>query len=222
MYCRTRGILALTVVAVLLMGVLATASPAGSCSVSKPALSGAPHMNEAFTVSGTTTPTAKKGVKTVVKVQVLMRNASGVYKPMLARVTAKLVKRAGKPGYRYSRSITIPMMGKHAIQAFRYSNGKLVAKSQLTKFDVTAASESIAVDSDSHADTSAQAGTPLDVIFHSPSGKMCGKTVHFVSAAFTKTSSDPLTYHCNGLSAGSYAWQCDMGPMCCGGALIVE
>jgi len=43
-----------------------------------------------------------------------------------------------------------------------------------------------------------------------------------VSPAFTKTSSDPLTYHADGLPAGSYAWECSMGPTCHGGTLVVE
>jgi hypothetical protein len=219
---KTSTTLLLILASLLLSGAFATASLAGSVTVSKPVLSGAPHMNKAFTVSGITTPTAKKGVKTVVKVQVLMRNASGVYKPMLAKVTAKLVKRSGHPGYTYARSITIPMMGAHAIQAFRYSDGKLVAKSALAKIDVTAATQSVSIDGDSHVDVLAVAGAPMDVTFHCAPGRMCAASIHFLSAAFTQTSSDPLTYHCDGVPAGSYAWECSMGPGCHGGTLIVE
>jgi hypothetical protein len=219
---RTWGILALGAAALLLTGAFATASFAASYSISKPALSGAPHSGVAFTVSGITTPTAKTGVKTVVKVQVLMRNASGVYKPMLAAVTAKLVKRSGNPGYRYSRSITIPMTGKHAVQAFRYSNGKLVAKSALSKIDVGAAVQTVSIDGDSHAGVTTTAGQPIDVVFHY-AASMCAANIHFEAAArFTKTCSDPLTYHADALPAGSYAWQCSMGSGCHGGTLVVE
>jgi hypothetical protein len=66
----------------------------------------------------------------------------------------------------------------------------------------------------------ARADTPIDVIFRHAVG--CGATIHFLTGSFSKTSSDPLTYHSDGLPAGSYAWQCDMGPSCHGGTLIIK
>jgi hypothetical protein len=60
------------------------------------------------------------------------------------------------------------------------------------------------------------------VTFHFAPGAMCAASIHFLSAAFTKTSSAPLTYHCDGAPAGSYAWECSMGAMCHGGTLVVE
>jgi hypothetical protein len=225
MYRRAGGILGLVVVALLATAVCASAASATSYSVGKPALSGAPHMNVAFTASGVTTPTSPAGVKTVVKVQVLMRNASGAYKPMLAPFTAKLVRRSGRPGYRYSKAITIPMLGKHALQALRYNNGKLVAKSPLTYINVTAASRKIAINGDSHADVGATASTPLDVVFTYAAGRPCAANIHFQAASlFARTAVGPLTmtYHTDGLAAGIYAWECSMGKMCHGGNLVVS
>jgi hypothetical protein len=223
---RTAGrILGLVVVALLATALFASASPAATCWVGKPALSGPPHKNVPFSVSGVTTPTSAAGVVTVVKIQVLMRNTSGVYKPMLAPVKAKLVRRSGKPGYKYSKSITIPMTGKHAVRALRYRNGKLVAKSALTYMNVTAAAQSVAIDGDSHADVSAPAGTPLDAVFTYSAGRPCAANIHFQAASlFTRTAVGPLTltYHSDGLAAGTYAWECSMGKMCHGGALVVS
>jgi hypothetical protein len=127
---------------------------------------------------------------------------------------AKLTKMpAGKKGTKYSRTLNIPMMGKHAVQVLQYRGGKLVSKSQITYFDVQAATDAqqIAIDSDSHADVAATPNTPSGVVFHAAAGTMmCASKIHFLSSALTKTSSDPLTYHCDGLPAGSYAWQCSM------------
>jgi hypothetical protein len=222
MHRRAGGILGFVVVALLVTALFASAAPAAKYWVGKPALSGAPHMNVAFTASGTTTPNSAKGVKTVVKIQVLMRNASGVYKPMLAPVKAKLVKRTGKPGYKYSRSLTIPMMGKHAVRALRYNGGKLVARSALTYIDVTAATQSVNINGDSHADVSAPAGTPIDVVFTYATGRPCAASIQFTTGSFTTTSTSPLTYHSDGLAAGRYAWACSMGAMCHGGTLVAQ
>jgi hypothetical protein len=222
MFSRTVKSTVLVTVVLLVMGVCATAALAVSSHVGKPVLSGTPTMNEAFTVSGVTTPTAKKGVTTVVKIRVLMRMEGDTYEPMDGPVKAKLSRRGGASGYKYSASITIPMTGDHAVQAVRYANGKVIGKSRVTYFEVMDAAEQIAMDSDSHADVTAAAHTPLDVIFHSPSGRMCGTKIYFVASGdWIKTSSAPLTYHTEGLLPGIYAWRCPMTD-CCYGNLVVQ
>ena len=216
-------ILRLVVVAtavLLVMGASAAVALAGNGHVSKPVLSGTPTMGVAFTVSGFTTPTAKKGVTTVVKIQVLMKMEGDMYAPMDAPMTAKLTRRTGA-GYTYSLSVTIPMKGDHAVQAIRYANGKVVGKSKITYFTVADGTQQISVDSDAHAGTTVAAHTALDVVFHSPSGKMCGTKVYFLSGDWTKSSAAPLTYHTEGLTPGTYAWRCPMTD-CCYGSLIVQ
>ena len=197
MAARTLRIVVITTVVLLLMGVSAAAALAVSSQVSKPAVSGTPAMSQAFAVSGFTTPTAKKGVTTVVKIQVLMKMDGDVYEPMDAAVKAKLTRRSGA-GYNYSASITIAMTGDHAVQAIRYANGKVVGKSKVTYFEVEAGTEQVSIDSDSHADVTVAAQTPLDLVFHSPTFRLCASKVYFLTPDFTKTSSDPLTYHTGG------------------------
>ena len=138
MHRKTWTTLTLTIAVLLVMGAFAGAAAAKNATVGKPALSKAPHMGVAFAVSGVTTPTAKKGVKVVVKIQLLMWDSStSMYMPMHTPYTAKLVKDSGMPGYKYSQSLTIPMMGKHAVQALRYDDGKLVGKSKIRYFTVS-------------------------------------------------------------------------------------
>ena len=51
--------------------------------------------------------------------------------------TAKLTKRpAGKPGTKYSCTITIPMKGDHGVQAVQYRGGKKVSSSAIKYFTV--------------------------------------------------------------------------------------
>jgi hypothetical protein len=136
--------------------------------------------------------------------------------------TAKLTKMpAGKKGTRYTRTLNIPMMGKHAVQVLQYRGGKLVSKSQIVSFDVQAAAMKITIDPNSLADVIAPANTPLDVVF--PGQLMgCAASIGFPACpALVKTSSSPLTYHCDGLPAGTYAWKCSM-MNCHFGNLVVE
>ena len=220
MSARVLGLVVVATAVLLVMGASAAVALAWNSHVSKPVLSGTPTMGVAFTVSGFTTPTAKKGVTTVVKIQVLMKMDGDMYAPMDSPMMAKLARRSGA-GYTYSLSVTIPMKGDHAVQAIRYANGKVVGKSKITYFTVVDAAQQIAIDSDAHTSATVAAHTPFDVVFHSPTGKMCGAKVAFLTGDFTKTSSDPLTYHCEGLVAGTYTWRCPMTD-CCYGDLIVQ
>lgn len=205
----------------LLIALPAVAQAKTTYKTSKPVLSGTPTMGKDFSVSGVITPASTAKSRATVKVK-LLKEMDGKYDVMDV-YTAKLAKMpAGKKGTRYARTLNIPMTGKHAVQAFQYRGGKLVSKSQITYFDVAEGTnaQQITIDANSRADVTAQAGTPIDVVFRNAVG--CGATIHFLSGGFSKTSSNPLTYHSDGLPAGSYAWQCDMGPSCHGGTLIVQ
>jgi hypothetical protein len=215
-----RSLRTATAVFVALAVLLVTAGTAlAAGGVSKPALSATPTMGEPFTVSGVTTPKAKKGSPVVVKVQVLMKMDGDMYEPMDAPLKAKLTSRSG--GYKYSVSLTIPMTGDHAVQAIRYVSGKVAKRSAITYFTVQEAAQQISIDSDSHAATSAPAHTPLEVVFHSPTNRMCGAKVAFVTGDFMKAFVTPLTYTTIGLMPGTYTWRCPMTD-CCYGDLIAQ
>jgi hypothetical protein len=104
--------------------------------VSKPALSKAPTLGVAFTTSGITTPTARPGLTTVVKIKILAPNENGTYVTKQT-VKAKLTRRSGKPGYKYSLSVTKNVVGLFAFRAYRYANGRLVGKSAIKYAEVT-------------------------------------------------------------------------------------
>ena len=70
------------------------------------------------------------------KIQVLAPDDSGTY-VVQRTLNAKLVRRAGLPGYRYSRTLIVKVVGKHAFRALRYSNGRLVARSKIKYAEVT-------------------------------------------------------------------------------------
>jgi hypothetical protein len=87
----------------------------------------------------------------------------------------------------------------------------------------------VAVDSDPHdVVTNVAASTPFDFVF---TGKrmMCWRTINFTTAGsdLTKTTSftpttQTVTWHTDGLAAGSYEWECWMGPQCHHGTVVVE
>jgi hypothetical protein len=87
----------------------------------------------------------------------------------------------------------------------------------------------VAVDSDPHEVlTQLTAGEPVDLVF-SGARMMCWRTIHFTGAAgdLTKvtsySASDPhVTWHTAGLAAGSYEWECWMGPQCHHGTIVVQ
>ena len=89
MSARTLKLVAVTTFVLLVMGVSAASALAWNTSVTEPVLSGTPHMGETFAVSGVTTPTAKKGVTTVVKIQVLMKMDGDMYSRWRVPVKAR-------------------------------------------------------------------------------------------------------------------------------------
>ena len=205
----------------LLTAMPAVAHAKTTYKTSKPVLSGAPTMGNDFSVSGVITPASTTKSRATVKIKLLMEmggkyNVMDVYAAKLAKMPA------GKSGTKYSLTLTIPMKGKHAVQVLQYRGGKLVSKSSITYFDVAEGSnaQQIAIDANSHADVVAPANTAIDVVFSHAVG--CGATIHFLTGSFAKTSSSPLTFHSDGLPPGSYAWQCDMGPSCHGGTLVIQ
>jgi uncharacterized protein (DUF2141 family) len=213
---------AVALILVVCVPALAQAQAGRAYTVSRPALSAAPHAAAAFTVSGILKPKSSIASRAVVKIRVFDW-ANGQYKAS-DTYRATLSKNPGAAGTKYACSLTISTAGWHAVGAVQYRHGKLVSTSKLTYFDVVAGAvgQNLAVDSDSHATVTALSGQPIDVVFHSASGKLCGRTVHFLSSALTRTCADPLTFHADALPAGSYAWQCNMGPGCCGGTLVVR
>jgi hypothetical protein len=222
MTSRAKMLLLLTSALALMVCVPPLAQAGKAYTASRPALSAAPHAGTAFTVSGIVKPKSSTLSRAVVKVTVL-EWTNGHYK-VAETYRATLSRNPGKAGTKYACAVTIPAQGWHAVRALQYRKGKLVSMSKITYFDVVAntSGQQLALDSDSHATVTALSGTPIDVVFHSSSGKLCGRTVHFLDPALTKTCFDPLTFHSDGLPAGSYTWQCNMGPGCCGGTLVVQ
>jgi hypothetical protein len=127
---------ALTLAALCVMATLAATCFAATVSIGRPSVSTSPKLGVTFAASGITTSTARSGVTIVVNVQVLAPDASGKF-VATRTLRARLVRRSGKPGYRYSRSVKISMTGKYGLRALRYSNGKLVTQSQISYVTVT-------------------------------------------------------------------------------------
>jgi hypothetical protein len=149
-------------------------------------------VGQDFVVSGVITPASTAKSRAAVKVKLLME--MGDRYGVMDFYVAKLTKMpAGKRGTRYSRTLNIPMKGKHSVRVFQYREGMLVSTSRITHFEVEDGTDvqRISIDSDSHADVNAAAGKPMNVVFHSPSGRMCGRTVQFLSEDFVRVSADP-------------------------------
>ncbi len=112
-------------------------------------------------------PKATAGSATVVKL--------GLYAFADGKWGARGVYRAklDVSGAQYSRQLTVAAEGKYGVRAFHYRAGKLVAKSALSKFDVALR---VTIDSNVNGwmapelgEATAPAGTPLDVVFTTPS-----------------------------------------------------
>jgi hypothetical protein len=133
---RRVWVLSLTTLGALVVLAVWTATASAAVYVAKPALSKSPTLGVAFSVSGVTTPTAKAGVSVVVKIKVLAPNASGTYVTKQT-LSTKVVRRSGKPGYRYSVTTTRRTIGLLAFRAYRYANGRLVGRSAIRYTEVT-------------------------------------------------------------------------------------
>ena len=112
---RLRMILLTTMVLAMVGALPALAQARGASSVTKPKLSATPVMGEAFTVSGVVKPKATTTSRTVVKIKLymLMNGHWGVTETYRAKLTPIV----GGPGTMYSRTLTIPMEGEHAVRA---------------------------------------------------------------------------------------------------------
>ena len=85
--------------------------------------------------------------------------------------------------------------------------------------------QTLTFDNTKHETLTAQANTPIDITFD-PSVMGCSANIHFVtldSPLVVKTSAmgENVTYHTDGLPAGTYQWKCSMED-CCYGTLVVE
>ena len=136
-----RVILMVGLTVLLLACTAAVAGAATTYTTSKPVLSGTPHKDKTFTVSGVITPKSTATSRAKVKIILWMKYGDGY--GIMTTYWASLSKRpAGKPGTKYSRAITIPMKGAHGVQAvqYRYRGSELgwkqVSKSAIKYFTV--------------------------------------------------------------------------------------
>jgi hypothetical protein len=132
---RLKVVLMAALTLALLAGVTVVADAQTSYTTSKPVLSGTPHKDKSFMVSGVITPKSTAQSRAKVKIILWMKNGDswGVMDTYWTKLSARP---AGHSGTRYSRSITIPMKGDHGVQAVQYRNGKQVSKSRITYFTV--------------------------------------------------------------------------------------
>ena len=120
----------------LMIALTALPAPAtAGVSVSRPALSRSPALGRSFAISGITTPTGRPGTPTVVRIQVLWPDATGACK-VGQTLKAKLVRRGGAPGYRYSRTVVLRVVGPCAFRAVRYAGSRRVASSAPKRAEV--------------------------------------------------------------------------------------
>jgi hypothetical protein len=129
------GVLMVGLAVTLLAGAATAAGARTACTTSKSVLSNAPKKDRAFTASGFITPKSTASSRATVKIILWMKYGTGW--GVMDTYTAKLSKQpAGKPGTRYSVTITIPMKGDHGVQAVQYRGGKKVSKSKTVYFYV--------------------------------------------------------------------------------------
>ncbi|HEX5640965.1 MAG TPA: hypothetical protein VFZ86_01360 [Thermoleophilia bacterium] len=222
-----RGLVLLTFVLALAAGLAAVAQARAVATASKPAFSQAPVAGVPFTASGVVRPRATAVSQTVVKVRLYTRagghwRVKGTYRAKLA---------AGTSGTKYARRLTVAAEGRYAVRAFHYRAGKLVATSALASFQVA---RRVTIDANVNGwlapglrDTTAPAGTPLDIVFTKPAdwatpdpAKLNG-AAHFVWGGFEKVDADGLIWHTDGLRPGFYDWMRDGMPKWGTGSLVV-
>jgi len=233
MKTHLKAILLTALALVLLAAVPGLAQAQTAYTASRPKLSGTPVMGVRFTVAGVVGPRATADSRTVVKIKLYLLidghyDVMGTYRATLGKAPA------GTPGTAYERRITVPTEGKHAVRAFHYRGGKLVATSKLTSFVIA---QRIDIDSNVNGwetpalrDTVAPADTPLDIVFSTPAdwaapwpspGTPPNGAAHFIWGDFEKVSADGLIWHTSGLRAGRYDWMRDAMPKWGTGSLVV-
>jgi hypothetical protein len=222
--------LTMTVLIGVVLALAAGGLPAGarekSATVTRPSFSAVPVAGVTFTATGAVRPQATRTSRTVVKVT-LSALEDGSWR-MLTTGRAVLSATAGGTGY--SRQLTVPSEGRYSVRAYHYRAGKLVAKSRATTFDVA---RRVTVDSNVNgwlapaaATTEVPSGTPLDVVFTTPSDWSSGAAekvngaAHFIWGDFTKVDTDGLIWHTEGLAPGRYDWMRDSMPKWGTGALV--
>ena len=230
MTMRAKQALLSALLLALFVAVPAAAQARVAYSTSKPKLSATPVAGKPFVASGVIRPKATADSRTVVKIKLYLLT-HGHYGVMHTYRAALGKTPAGTPGTAYERRITVPTEGKHAVRAFHYRGGKLVATSKLTSFTIA---QRIDIDSmvngwmaPSLADTMAPAGKPLDIVFSTPAdwasedqAKHYG-AAHFIWGDFEKVSTDGLIWHTDGLRPGRYDWMRDAMPKWGTGSLVV-
>jgi hypothetical protein len=227
MSTRLRVFLLVTTVLVVALGVPALAQAKAAPTVTKPKLSAPPVAGVPFTASGVARPRATAVSRTVVKVGLYVFADGRWVVQDLSR--AKLA--AGASGTHYSRRLTVAAEGKYGVRAFHYRAGRLVAKSALAAFEVA---QRITIDSNVNGwmapelgETQAPPGTPLDVVFTTPSDWASGASeklngaAHFIWGEFEKVDADGLIWHTDGLQPGRYDWMRDSMPKWGTGCLVV-
>jgi hypothetical protein len=130
-----KGILLVGLAVLLLACTAAGAGARTTYRTSKPVLSNAPKKDRPFTASGFITPKSTASNRAKVKIILWMKYDSGW--GVMDTYWTRLSKRpAGRPGTRYSVTITIPMKGDHGVQAVQYRRGSKVSKSATRYFYV--------------------------------------------------------------------------------------
>jgi hypothetical protein len=133
---RLALLLACCLGAALLAGLATAADARAAFFTSKPALSAAPRKDVPFRASGYFTPASTSSSRAKIKIILWMEYGDDGY-GVMDTYWAKVSKRGGgKPGGAYSITTTIPMKGKHGVQAIQYRGGKKVSSSKTTYFDV--------------------------------------------------------------------------------------
>jgi len=133
---RLAGIIVICLGTALLAGLATAAEARAAYFTSKPVLSAAPRKDVPFRASGHITPKSTASAPAKVKIILWMEYGDDGY-GVMDTYGAKVGKRSGgKPGSAYSITITIPMKGKHGVQAIQYRGGKKVSSSKTTYFDV--------------------------------------------------------------------------------------